>query len=157
MIIFMLMIFKPSVFLKISVLFTFGIGLVLIVAGIIVFDDHTEEMKITVIPLFIVLPGLFFLLGLFGLRSIKTIECKDDEWVFTYKYRKRVIRLNKDNVWKINVHKKISIGKSLFGEQVFIKNRQGERVMFTSMDIKGYPKLLDLLIADFEENITILK
>lgn len=157
MIIFKGMIFKPSVLLKISVVFTFAIGILILVTGILVFDDHSDDMKVSVIPLLFVLPGLFILLGMFGLRSVKSIERKADEWVFIYKYRKRVINLNKENVWKINIHKKISIGKSLFGEQVFIKTRQGERVMFSSMDIKGYPELMKLLIDDFEGNVTIIK
>ncbi|MFT5821678.1 MAG: putative membrane protein [Crocinitomix sp.] len=151
------MIFKPSIFIRAIVLISFSLATILLVSGVIAVYGYKADLQIMAIPIFIILPFQLIFMGFLALMLIKTIERTDDEWIFRYKYRKRVVRLNKDSVKLITINRSIGSSKGHIGGVVFIRPNKGQRIIFTSMDFKQYSKLFALIEKDFEEKVTIRK
>jgi hypothetical protein len=85
--------------------------------------------------------------------TIKVVERRADEWVFTYKYRKKAILLNHDTVLIIVTQKKSKL--SFFDPPIFIKTNQGPKIFCTPMHFKQFSKFSELLLMDFEDDVTI--
>jgi hypothetical protein len=152
------MIFKPSVFSRIAPILTVVFGLGTIAVAIVFFNNYFTNITIGVALTVIVLQ-LAFLMVVFtvSLMSVQSVERKPDEWIFTYKYRKRIIHVNQNNVEKIEINRGASIGKKRLGEMIAIKTRQGKRILLTGMHVERFAEMSDLLAKDFEKNVTIIK
>ena len=156
MIIFTDMIFKPTLLVKISALILCSIGILLFVLFLTSILQAMEADQVKMLPALILIPGLFMVIGLFGFRSMKIIEQTKNEWIFKYAYRNKIVRLNSDNVWIINIQKRAKLGNLLFGDQIFIKTKHGKRLSFSSNELTDYAFLEEGLITDFPKHVKIM-
>jgi hypothetical protein len=153
MIIFMSMIFQPSILSRVFTFFTLGMSMTIFMVGIYIYLNYGEDLQIAGALILIALPIQFLIIGLFGLMTIKVVERKADEWVFTYKYRKKVIHLRQDTVLGIVTQKKSKL--SFFDPPIFIKTNQGPKISCKPIHFKQFSKFSELLLMDFEDDVTI--
>ncbi|NOQ70490.1 MAG: hypothetical protein GQ574_00725 [Crocinitomix sp.] len=151
------MIFKPTLFNRISVLIMCLFGVLILILFLFVFIDADEAFHVSNVLVLIVLLGFFVGLSIIGVRSFKTAKRNSGEWIFTFAYRKKVVHLNKENVLKINITEKGVISKLIFGNIITLKTKQGEQVLLNSREMTNFKELSALLSSDFPDNVTILK
>jgi hypothetical protein len=158
MIIFTNMIFRPSVFARLAPTLALVFGLGGIVVAIVIINNYVVALTISVALTIIVLQFAFFtVLFTVSLMAVKSVERKPDEWIFTYKYRKRIIHINQNNVEKIEINRGASFNKKRFGEMIKIKTKQGKRIILSALHVEQFLEMSDLLAQDFENMVTIVK